>query len=147
VAVVKAAQSDKLVRKHTDSAEWKEFLKAHSEITDDLINDTNKSTTGSPSHKLSLSRDSDSGEVPDLEDTEGSEDAGDVLALCLALAGVLVTVLLFLRLYYASPSARSPFVLGFTPPLSPFSAPPLFRVGTGALAPGTRTCGTRVVAY
>lgn len=78
VAVVKAAQSDKLVRKHTDSAEWKEFLKAHSEITDDLINDTNKSTTGSPSHKLSLSRDSDSGEVPDLEDTEGSEDAGVV---------------------------------------------------------------------
>ena len=76
MAVVKTAQSDKLVRKHTESAQWKEFLKAHSEITDDLINDTNKSTSGSPSHKLSLSRDSSDGDVPDLEDAEGSEDAG-----------------------------------------------------------------------
>jgi hypothetical protein len=86
--VVKSAQSDKLVRQHTDKAEWKLFLKAHSEITDDLINDTNKSTAGSPSHKLSLSHDSDSGEVLDTEDAEENEDAGDLLP------GVRLTVLL-----------------------------------------------------
>lgn len=77
MAVVKSAQFDKLVRQDTDKAEWKQFLKEHPEITDDLINDTNKSTAGSPSHKLSLSHNSDSGEVLDTEDSEENEDAGD----------------------------------------------------------------------
>jgi len=58
IALVKSAQSDKLLRKHTDNAEWTEFLKAHEDITDDVKNDST-ANAASPSHALSLSRDQD----------------------------------------------------------------------------------------
>jgi len=58
IAVVKSAQSDKLVRKHTENAAWAQFLQAHEEITEDVKNDST-ANAASPSHSLSLLRDQD----------------------------------------------------------------------------------------
>ena len=59
IALIKAAAADDIVKAHTQGNDWKDFLKAHPEITDELQSQEAKSNRTSPAHTFSAAHEQD----------------------------------------------------------------------------------------